>query len=217
MEEIITDQIQYYSERALEYEKVYAKRERQLDLAQISDYLKDELENKQVKEIACGTGYWTNFISYTADSITASDINDSVLDIAKSKTYECPVNFINEDIFDLHPDSELYNAGFAGFIWSHIPRGDLRKFLASYCSKLKSGSKVIFIDNKFVENNSTPIYYQDKTGNSYQLRTLEDGSEHKVIKNYPSDNEIKELLRPYASSVEIIKLQYYWICKFIKI
>jgi len=93
-----TDQVIYYSERAPEYEEIYEKPERQDELAQISHYLTNNFRNKQVKEIACGTGYWTKYISETAYSITASDINDSALEIAKSKSYDCPVEFINEDI-----------------------------------------------------------------------------------------------------------------------
>lgn len=180
-----TDQIRYYSERAHEYEKIYAKPERQHDLTTISKYLKDNFNNKQVVEIACGTGYWTRFISESAESIMASDINPKVLEIAKSKAYNCPVEFVIDDVYKPSPLNKSFDAGFAGFILSHIPKNDLPVFFNLFISKIQKGGSVIFIDNEYVKGNSTPISFTDNSGNSYQLRKLEDGSEHRVIKNYP--------------------------------
>ena len=143
-----TDQIQYYSERANEYEKIYDKPERENDLTVISQYLKTNLNNKQVLEIVCGTGYWTKFISETAISIIASDINPSVLEIAKSKEYKCPVDFILDDIYDPSSGNKFFNAGIAGLLWSHIPTNELDLFLHRFISKIDNGSTVIIIDNK---------------------------------------------------------------------
>lgn len=86
--------------------------------------------------------------------------------------------------------------------------------MCRFISKINKGSTVIIIDNEYVEGNSTPIDFTDESGNSYQLRKLEDGSEHRVIKNYPSDDELKMLLKPYASLVKIERLEYFWILKF---
>lgn len=213
--ELNTDQIQYYSERANEYEKIYDKPERQHDLAVISQYLKNNLKNKQVLEIACGTGYWTKLISETAKFITAGDINSRVLEIAKTKEYKCPVEFIKDDIYKPSTINKSFNSGFAGFIWSHIPKDELDLFLSRFISKIDNGSTVIIIDNEYVEGNSTPIAFYDDSGNSYQIRKLEDGSEHTVIKNYPSDYELKMLVKPYADAVEIERMEYLWTLKFI--
>lgn len=208
-----SDQIKYYSERAEEYEKIYSKPERQSDLAQISQYLKNQFRDKRVREIACGTGYWTRIISETAASIFAGDINSSVIKIAGSKVYECPVKFQTEDIFSLSDHHDQINAGFAGFIWSHILKDDLPRLLNKFLQLFNQGAEIIFIDNNFVEGSSTPLAEYDDAGNTYQVRKLEDGSEHKVLKNFPSDDELETAVKPYADEIEIKRLQYFWILK----
>jgi demethylmenaquinone methyltransferase/2-methoxy-6-polyprenyl-1,4-benzoquinol methylase len=208
-----SDQVKYYSLRAGEYEKIYDKPERKNDLAFISEYLKNHFRDKQVLEIACGTGYWTRIISETAESIFASDINPAVLEIAGAKQYECPVEFNVDDLFNLPGDEGTFDAGFAGFIWSHIPRNELLQFIDNFLVKIKSGGIAIFIDNEYVEGNSTPIAFTDENGNTCQIRKLEDGSEYKVIKNYPSDDELTRSLEPYSSNIEIKRLEFFWILK----
>ncbi|MBK7443258.1 MAG: hypothetical protein IPI65_17635 [Bacteroidetes bacterium] len=64
-----TDLVLYYKDRAEEYEKIYSKPERQEDLKSAATILQEIFADKQVLEIACGTGYWTEKIAVTATSI----------------------------------------------------------------------------------------------------------------------------------------------------
>ena len=79
-----SDIVSYYRDRAKEYEKIYSKPERQSDLLLAEQILKDTFAYKDVFEIACGTGYWTQKISATAKNILATDINNTVIEVAKS-------------------------------------------------------------------------------------------------------------------------------------
>ncbi len=47
----------YYARRAPHYDTLYTKPERQTDLAQLKQHLQTALSNRNVLEIACGTGY----------------------------------------------------------------------------------------------------------------------------------------------------------------
>ncbi|UCH66718.1 MAG: class I SAM-dependent methyltransferase [Ignavibacterium sp.] len=211
------DQVTYYSQRAEEYEKIYEKPERQQDIPKVIDYLQKHFNNKAIIEIACGTGYWTQHISKTAKNIIATDINETVIDIAKSKMYEREnVKIQLADVFNLPDEIGTYEAGFGGFIWSHIPKQNLILFLQNFLSVIKSGGLVIFVDNNYVEGSSTPIYKTAVDGNTYQKRILMDGSEYSIIKNFPTDEELLSLIKPVCTEVEITRFEYYWAVKFFK-
>jgi SAM-dependent methyltransferase len=211
-----TDQIQYYSHRAKEYEKIYTLPERQKNLLEITGFLKENFSKKEVFEIACGTGYWTQFISETAKSIFSTDINTSVLDIARSKKYSCPVKFQESDLFNLSFIDQTFNSGFAGFIWSHIHKQKLPAFIIQFLSKINKGGLVVFLDNLFVEGSSTPLDQMDQFGNTYQTRKLENGEKYTVIKNFPTDLEIENLISHVGININIKKLDYFWILTFNK-
>jgi len=211
------DQVTYYSSRAKEYENIYYKPERQNDIPKVISYLQKHFKNKVLIEIACGTGYWTQKVSKTAMHILATDINKSVIDIAKSKYYEANnVEFQLVDIFNLPNNLGQFEAGFGGFIWSHIPKHKLRVFLKNYLSLIKPEGLAIFLDNNYVEGSSTLIYKTDKAGNTYQKRILQDGSEHSIIKNFPSDEEILSYVTPVSKDFEITRFDYFWAVKFYK-
>ena len=60
----------YYAARAPEYDSVYRKPERQADLRAIEQWVPSRFVAARVLEIACGTGYWTQFIAPVALHVT---------------------------------------------------------------------------------------------------------------------------------------------------
>lgn len=206
-----TDIINYYAKRAKVYEKIYQKPERQPELQSIEKLLQGEFTSQKLLEIACGTGYWTERMAETATSVLATDINSEVIEIAKAKSYpKQNVSFSNADVFSLSRVSSDFTAGFGGFIWSHIPLEKISPFLDTLHSKIKRQGKIIFIDNNYVEGNSTLIYTKDKEGNTYQLRKLEDGTSHLVLKNFPTEAEIRQVLEGAAINLVFKRLKYFW-------
>src|SRR4051794_10875573 len=94
--------VEYYARRAQEYERIYHRPERQEEVASLRAFLGQALANRDVLEIACGTGYWTEAIVPQAASITAVDVNDKVLEIARSKRLNPrKVEFHRADIYAL--------------------------------------------------------------------------------------------------------------------
>jgi demethylmenaquinone methyltransferase/2-methoxy-6-polyprenyl-1,4-benzoquinol methylase len=206
-----TDLINYYAKRVKEYETIYDKPERQADLLELKELLKAAFSNEEIIEIACGTGYWTHAIAETAFSVLATDLNEQVVDLAKAKRYlKNNVNFATADSYSLDGILPDFTAGFGGFIWSHIPVEKLAQFLETLHSKIKAGGKIVFIDNNYVEGNSTPISKTDNSGNTYQQRLLKDGAEYLVLKNFPTQAQIRTLLKEKAIDIEYKKLEYFW-------
>ena len=209
-----TEIISYYRDRANEYEKVYSKPERQSELLQAGKMLQDIFKEKEVIEIACGTGYWTEKIGVTARNIFATDINDAVLEIAKTKTY--PLGNVTFQTANFHrlPNLKKYESLFGGFIWSHIHLEVLSKFIYTANNLVVPNGTIVFMDNTYIKGSNLPVTEEDDAGNSYQIRTLENGTTHKVLKNFPTETFIRELLKGKAAEIEFIQLKYYWILKY---
>jgi ubiquinone/menaquinone biosynthesis C-methylase UbiE len=143
---------QYYAVRAREYEQIYDKPERQSDLARLKDLIPRYFAARNVLEIACGTGYWTQFIAPVAGKVTAIDINPETLAIARTKPYPSGrVRFDVADINALPPELSNFTAAFAGFWWSHVPRAGCRALIESLDKALSPGAVVVVLDNRYVE------------------------------------------------------------------
>lgn len=208
------DIIAYYKNRAAEYEKIYAKPERQDDLKIASTILQEIFAHKQVLEIACGTGYWTERIAATANSIFATDINESVIDVAKKKDFSGKeVSFGIVDFYNLS-DNAISESFFGGFIWSRILLQDLDRFISAVNSLVIPGGTVIFMDNNFVEGSNHPITEIDLYGNTFQTRRLADDTTYSVLKNFPTEKSLKEKLKDIAGEFKFFNLTYYWIICF---
>ncbi|MCW3091256.1 MAG: putative methyltransferase [Ferruginibacter sp.] len=206
-----TDLVTYYNKRAKEYEAIYQKPERQEDLKTLATLLRDHFAGKNILEIACGTGYWTNVIAKTAASVFATDISEAVLEIAKSKNYGAArVSFGMED-FDNYRPTKRFESLLGGFIWSHIHLQDLKKFLENVNRCVLPGGSVVLLDNNYVPGSNLPLSTINEHGNSFQTRKLSDGSTHLVCKNFPSEAFIMKQIEGIATDIRFINLEYYWM------
>jgi SAM-dependent methyltransferase len=207
--------IDYYRRRASEYEAIYAKPERQADLAILGKEIPQRLRGARVLEVACGTGYWTKLIAGAATSVLATDLAEEPMRIARAKVFpEMNVAFMAADAYTLSEKVGRFDAAFAGFWWSHVPRERIAEFLDSFHRCLTGGARVLFLDNVYAEGSSTPVCEVDAQGNTYQMRALADGGRLRVLKNFPSEDELRERLSPYAASFAFEALQYYWLAEY---
>ena len=207
--------VDYYRRRAREYEAIYAKPERQADLAVLRQAVPERLAGRRVLEIACGTGYWTTLVAARAASIVATDMADEPMAIARSKAYPPGrVRFEKADAYDLPAALGRFDGALAMFWWSHIPLKQVGRFLASLHARLEPGARVVLFDNLYIDGSSTPIAERDAEGNTYQLRALADGSENRVLKNFPSEKDLRAALAPHAARFTYRALEYYWLLEY---
>lgn len=212
----VTPQLEaYYARRAREYERIYEKAERQEELAWLRRRLPELFAGRRVLEIACGTGYWTQYIARKAAHVTACDINEPVLEIAREKPIpKARVRFVKADAFAPGGACEGCDAAFAGFWWSHVRKSDLARWLAGVATALPPGSLVAMLDNRYVEGSSTPVSRRDAEGNTYQVRTLLSGETHEVLKNFPAAAELADAVRPFSAEAHLEETHFYWLLVF---
>jgi SAM-dependent methyltransferase len=221
----VTQLTEYYRDRAASYDAVYAKPERQADLTRLRALLPPLVAGRRVLEIAAGTGYWTAPLSGSATAITATDINSSTLEVARSRAYgpSCQVTFQVADAYRLDEVPGEFDAAFVGFFWSHILRADVPRFLAGLSARLGSGATVIVLDNRYVPPSSTPIARTAPSGDTYQRRPL-DGRDYEILKNFPTRAQFTADVgrdadvgtdvgvgRDAGADVSWTDLEYYWL------
>ena len=204
----------YYSARAAEYDRIYLKPERQPNLREMETWISRAFEGRSVLEIACGTGYWTQFLAPRAARVVALDAAEETLKIARGRVPPEKVEFVQGDAYAIPAARGSFDAAFAGFWWSHIPLNRVKRFLSGLHQALKPGATVVFIDNRFVEGSSTPVSEQDADGNTYQTRALSDGTTHRVLKNFPSRAELLKAVRRDSQSAAYREWDYFWALEY---
>lgn len=207
--------LDYYRRRAGEYESIYAKPERQADLSRLREAIPARLAGRRVLEIACGTGYWTVLVARTARSVVATDLAEEPMRLAQSKDYDGRnLHFELADAYALGPALGAFDGALAVFWWSHVPLSRVEDFLHSLHRRLQPGARVVMMDNRYIDGSSTPIAERDPEGNTYQLRRLADGSENRVLKNFPAEAELRTALAPHARAFRYEALEYYWLVEY---
>jgi len=205
----------YYARRAGEYERVYYKPERQTQLRAIEAWLPSQFAARRVLEVACGTGWWIPHGARGCASWLATDLNPETIAIAQSKPLPASVHFAIVDAYTLDGlGPEIFDAAFAGFWWSHVPLSRLHPWLRTLHARLESGARVVMLDNRFVAGSSTPISRRDVDGNTYQIRALDDGSTHEVLKNFPGRDAVFAAIGPRARGAQWIEYPHYWVLSY---
>jgi len=201
----------YYAARAAEYDAIYRKPERQADLRALEAWLVPRFCGARVLEMACGTGYWTQFLARSAASVLGLDAAPQTLALARARALGAHVHWAVGDAYAPPRTPEAFDAAFAGFWFSHIPRARRVAFLLGLHAALPAGAPVVLLDNCFVPGSSTPICETDAAGDTWQRRTLGDGSEHRVLKNFPDRTELDSAAaRAGATPGEFHRWPYFW-------
>lgn len=212
----MTQLAEYYRDRAAEYDAIYAKPERQADLASLRNLLPPLVAGSRVLEIAAGTGYWTRTLSASASAITATDLSTETLDVARTREYgPAGVAFQAADAYALDQVPGQFDLAFIGFFWSHILRADLPRFLAGLHARLGSAARVIVLDNRYVPGSSTPISRTTGDGDTFQQRTLTDGRSYEILKNFPAQEEFAADVAAFATDVTWTELRYFWLATLV--
>jgi demethylmenaquinone methyltransferase/2-methoxy-6-polyprenyl-1,4-benzoquinol methylase len=204
----------YYASRAAEYERIYQKPERQDDLRQLEAWLPTLFVGATVLEVACGTGYWTRFIAAAAASVVGIDSAPETLRIAERRVAASNVEFLVGDAYAISRMNRAFDAAFAGFWLSHVPIERQAEFLLGLHAALDPGARVVLLDNVFVPGSSSEIAGRDDRGNTYQLRSLSDGSTHRILKNFPTETELHALAKSVGASGTYRRWQYYWAFQY---
>ncbi len=199
------DVARYYAERASVYDETagYADSEAERLRDPIKARYQDAFRGHAVLEIACGTGYWTRVIAEVAASVLAVDIHPAMIAQASQRcSHLRNVRFQTADAYVLDGVPAGFSAALGVWWWSHVPRERLAAFLAILHSKLRTGALVLFADQLPCEGYR---HRQDPLGNTLEQRMLPDGRSFEIVKNFPTEAEVRRVLADSARNVEYVQ------------
>ncbi len=156
-----------------------------------------------VLELAPGTGNWTERLLASAETITAVDAAQEMIDINRERLQSDRITYILADLFAWEPERQ-YDAIFFGFWLSHVPLERMDAFLQKVCRALHKGGKLFFIDSLHESATGSPAHQTGPTVNSQIMtRNLKDGRTFDIVKNYFEPAALTEQCRAAGLDVTI--------------
>jgi len=209
--------VQYYERRAREYDQMWQRDEpqRRAEQSTIAEALKGCLKNQHVLEVACGTGFWTGFAAEVAARVCGIDASPEMLALARSKRFPLGrVEFRLGDAYALEKVSGDFNAGLANFWFSHIPKTRIQEFLAGFHRRIGPGAAVFMADNVYLPGVGGRLIEHPGLEDTYKLRELADGSQHRILKNYYDAEALQRILGPLSTDLEIHIGECFWWVRY---
>jgi ubiquinone/menaquinone biosynthesis C-methylase UbiE len=204
----------YYAARAPYYDDVYQRPECRADVAFLERHLPERLRDRAVLEVACGTGWWTRLIAPAAARLVATDATAEPLALARARPGTARATFVQADAYALPESLGRFDAAFAGLWLSHVPIRRRPAFLASLHARLAPGARVVLLDNSVRQCVELPIAERDADGDTWQHRRLRDGSVHRVLKNFPTEDELRSMVDAVAARAEYRALGHFWLFEY---
>ena len=211
LDELLAEQLEYYGARADEYHLLFAGA---LDEpagplgpeGPIGRRLAELARGRDVLELACGTGHWSEMLAEHAKSVTCLDASRDMLRVHAERVGAPNVRRIEADVFVWEPDRR-YELAFLGFWLSHVPDERMGDFWSLVDRALVPGGTAAFVD-------SGPRADSDERALKglpapATLRRLSDGREYRIVKVFRDAAGLAELLRGEGWRAEIAEVGYF--------
>jgi hypothetical protein len=105
------------------------------------------------------------------------------------------VKFHLGDAYDPSYQPANFDGALSTFWLSHILKAKLEEWIDTLHRLLKPAFQVFIVDNTNIQGIGGPVITKNGDENTYKLRTLRDGSQHTIRKNYYL---IKELIHLFG-------------------
>ncbi len=213
---VLLEQIDYYRARATEYDDWFlrlgrydrgeeATRRWFEQVEEVRRALRAlPLDEKNILELAPGTGIWTKELCNRAAHITAVDASSEMIELNRQRLGDQveKVTFVEADLFEWHPTREFDAVVFCFWI-SHIPADRIDEFLAKVETMLTRGGTVFFLDSRKEHTSTAADHVLPSRDEELMTRRLDDGREFTIIKNFWTAAVLEDTCKRVGLNVEI--------------
>ena len=213
--DLLAEQRAYYRARAPEYDEWWQRRGRydrgdddvaewDRQIAVVDAALASFGATGRVLELAGGTGWWTQRLARTADTLTVVDASEETLERNRARVGREDVDYVVADLFDWRPAS-TFDVVFFSFWLSHVPRHRFAGFWSLVRDCLAPGGRAFLIDNREdpTPGSSAKDPHILDYGPDLHHRRLADGSEWRVVKVMYEPDELETLIEAEGWGADI--------------
>jgi 2-polyprenyl-3-methyl-5-hydroxy-6-metoxy-1,4-benzoquinol methylase len=201
--DLLREQIEYYRERASEYDQWFLRQGRYdrgeahrqqwfSEVLEVEKALHAAKPSGDILELACGTGLWTQHLAPLANYLMAIDAAPEVILLNQQRVNSSVVEYIVADLFNWNPPQK-FDFVFFGFWLSHVPMEKFTTFWEMVRKSLKPNGQVFFVDSLFnqesIATNHAPLHKQ-----GYSERKLNDGRVYHVVKIFHEPTQLEQSL-----------------------
>jgi ubiquinone/menaquinone biosynthesis C-methylase UbiE len=222
-ESLIQEQIAYYRARAPEYDQRLKDLKRYISLgggvANPTDdpetdretvFALGELDRllpaRNVLELACGTGWWTQRLAQAAKHVTAVDAAPEMLNLNRERVGAQNVEYVVADVLSWTPDRR-YDLIFFAFWLSHVPAAHFESFWDLIAGALAPGGHFFFIDEQL---NKLGRVLETNLGPEIVKRTTRDGRVFRAVKVYHRPATLQRTLRELGWDAQVRSCGHYF-------
>lgn len=200
--QLLREQLQYYRQRASEYDEWWERRGRYDRGPEINARWQAEIQavrkafdglalDGHILELAPGTGYWTELLAERAARVTALDGSAEMIALNRARlgALATKVEYREVDLFEWEPDRCWDGLVFCFWI-SHVPRDRLDEFFSRCRRALTEGAPIFFLDGQRVQESTAVDHMLPDRASEIMVRKLNDGREFRIVKNFHEPDDL---------------------------
>jgi 2-polyprenyl-3-methyl-5-hydroxy-6-metoxy-1,4-benzoquinol methylase len=217
---ILQEQIQYYRDRATEYDQWFFRQGRydrgeahrqqwSAEIAEVEAALFAAKPSGDILELACGTGLWTKHLASLATNLTAIDAAPETIAINQQRVSSAAVNYIVTDLFTWEPETQ-FDFVFFSFWLSHVPEDQFVPFWQKVQRSLKPNGRVFFVDSLLNQastaQNHAPLHQQ-----GHIERKLNDGRTYNIVKVFYNQQQLQDSLQNWGWQGQVVSTKDFFL------
>ncbi len=220
-DDVLASQLAYYRARAPEYDDWFARRGRyfrgeeataawEREVAEVRTMLDAlGLTDRDVLELAPGTGIWTAALLAAGASVTAVDAAPEMLTMLRDRLGSPMLTTVLADLFVWEPPRR-FDAVVSCFFMSHVPDERFDGFCALLAAASRPGATIFLLDGLAEPTSTAHDHVLPAQGDQTMTRRLDDGRTFEIVKRFRSGEEIRAVALRHGLSVEVVTTPTYF-------
>ena len=203
-EELLGEQLQYYRERAGEYDEWFLRQGRYdrgaahrkewfREVGIVEEALRPALPDGSILELACGTGLWTKHLVGNGRHVVAVDASPEAIALNRRRLGDSVAEYVVADLFSWSPTPGAFDAVVFAFWLSHVPEGRFEAFWRLVATALKPSGRVFFVDS-LLDQASTATDHAVLDTSGVVERRLNNGQRFRIVKRFYEPREVERTM-----------------------